>query len=377
MSEKVNAGRQSSRGFGPGTARKVLYAAVSAVLLVIALFAGLIEYLTLTEYKPQERESIEISPVYRDPISAGDTLRVLTWNCGYGALGDNADFFMDGGKGVITADKERVIRNLDGIIEQATALEPDVILFQEVDRDSTRSHHIDEVIMLSNAYSTEDDQDYANGFAYNFNVRFVPYPLPPIGKVQSGILTLTDTSAESAERIQLPCPFKWPVRLCNLKRCLLVERVPLQNSDKSLVLVNLHLEAYDNGEGKIAQTKMLKEILDEEAAAGNYVIAGGDFNQTFSNTDISAYPVQDGMWAPGRIDTAEIGDGWQCLMDSSVPSCRSLDKPYQGADPENFQYYVIDGFIVSSNVQVRSCETKDMGFVCTDHNPVLLECVLK
>ena len=122
---------------------------------------------------------------------------------------------------------------------------------------------------------------------------------------------------------------------------------------------------------------MLKEILDEEAAAGNYVIAGGDFNQTFSNTDISAYPVQDGMWAPGRIDTAEIGDGWQCLMDSSVPSCRSLDKPYQGADPENFQYYVIDGFIVSSNVQVRSCETKDMGFVCTDHNPVLLECVLK
>lgn len=377
MSEKVNAGRQSSRGFGPGTARKVLYAAVSAVLLVIALFAGLIEYLTLTEYKPQERESIEISPVYRDPISAGDTLRVLTWNCGYGALGDNADFFMDGGKGVITADKERVIRNLDGIIEQATALEPDVILFQEVDRDSTRSHHIDEVIMLSNAYSTEDDQDYANGFAYNFNVRFVPYPFPPIGKVQSGILTLTDTSAESAERIQLPCPFKWPVRLCNLKRCLLVERVPLQNSDKSLVLVNLHLEAYDNGEGKIAQTKMLKEILDEEAAAGNYVIAGGDFNQTFSNTDISAYPVQDGMWAPGRIDTAEIGDGWQCLMDSSVPSCRSLDKPYQGADPENFQYYVIDGFIVSSNVQVRSCETKDMGFVCTDHNPVLLECVLK
>ena len=377
MSEKVNAGRQSSRGFGPGTARKVLYAAVSAVLLVIALFAGLIEYLTLTEYKPQERESIEISPVYRDPISAGDTLRVLTWNCGYGALGDNADFFMDGGKGVITADKERVIRNLDGIIEQATALEPDVILFQEVDRDSTRSHHIDEVIMLSNAYSTEDDQDYANGFAYNFNVRFVPYPLPPIGKVQSGILTLTDTSAESAERIQLPCPFKWPVRLCNLKRCLLVERVPLQNSDKSLVLVNLHLEAYDNGEGKIAQTKMLKKILDEEAAAGNYVIAGGDFNQTFSNTDISAYPVQDGMWAPGRIDTAEIGDGWQCLMDSSVPTCRSLDKPYQGADPENFQYYVIDGFIVSSNVQVRSCETKDMGFVCTDHNPVLLECVLK
>ena len=377
MSERDKENRQSGRGLRSGTARKAISSVVSLILLLIALFAGLLEYLTLTEFKPQERESIEISPVYRDPISEGDALRVLTWNCGYGALGDNADFFMDGGKGVLTADKERTLSNLDGIIENATALDPDVIFFQEVDRDSTRSHHIDEVIMLSNAYSTEDDQDYTNAFAYNFDVRFVPYPVPPIGKVRSGLLTLMDTSAESAERIQLPCPFKWPIRLCNLKRCLLIERVPLQNSDKYLVLVNLHLEAYDSGEGKIAQTKMLKEILDEEAALGNYVIAGGDFNQTFSNADISAYPIQEGMWTPGRIDTAQIGDNWQCLMDSSVPTCRSLDKPYAGADQDSFQYYVIDGFIVSSNVEVRSCETKDMGFACTDHNPVLMECVLK
>ena len=356
---------------------KVLYAILSADLLVLAFFAGLVDYLTLSEYKPQERESIEISPVYRDPIGEGQKLKVLTWNCGYGALGDNADFFMDGGKGVQTADKAQVFSNLQGIIESATALEPDVIFFQEVDRNSTRSHHIDEVIMLSNAYSTEEDQNYANAFAYNFNVRFVPYPLPPIGQVQSGLLTLTNTSAESAERIQLPCPFKWPVRLANLKRCLLLERIPLKNSDKYLVLINLHLEAYDSGEGKIAQTKLLKEVLDEEAAKGNYVIAGGDFNQTFSNTDSSAYPIQDGMWAPGRVDISEIGKSWQCLMDSRVPSCRSLDKPYKDADPNSFQYYVIDGFIVSSNVEVRSCETKDMGFVCTDHNPVLLECVLK
>ena len=64
-------------------------------------------------------------------------------------------------------------------------------------------------------------------------------------------------------------------------------------------------------------------------------------------------------------------------MNSDVPSCRSLDQPYEGSDKENFQYYAVDGFIVSDNIEVRSCETKDLGFVCTDHNPVLLECVLK
>jgi endonuclease/exonuclease/phosphatase family metal-dependent hydrolase len=62
------------------------------------------------------------------------------------------------------------------------------------------------------------------------------------------------------------------------------------NLVKYLVLVNLHLEAYDDGEGKKAQTEMLKQILQEEADQGNYVIAGGDFNQTFSGTDDSMYP---------------------------------------------------------------------------------------
>ena len=137
------------------------------------------------------------------------------------------------------------------------------------------------------------------------------------------------------------------------------------------------VQGYLNGDGKIAQTKALRDILNEEAAKGNYVIAGGDFNQAFNNTDISAYPQQEGKWQPGTIDTEEFGDAWQCLMDSRVPTCRSLDQPYEGADHDTFQYYVIDGFIVSSNINVKSCETQDMGFVRTDHNPVLMECVLK
>lgn len=45
--------------------------------------------------------------------------------------------------------------------------------------------------------------------------------------------------------------------------------------------MNLHLEAYDDGEGKEAQTAMLLQILQEEYVKGNYVIAGGDFNQSF------------------------------------------------------------------------------------------------
>ena len=357
--------------------RKILRLMLSLALFLLMLFAGVLEYLTLTEYRPAERERVSVESGGRALIGAGDPFTVVTWNCGYGALGDNADFFMDGGKSVFTADKERVRLNIAKITDALAQMQPDVIFLQEVDRDSARSRGIEEVIELSNTLQEKYDMIYTSAFAGNFKVRFVPFPVPPIGRVNSGLVTFSDALARDAERIKLPIPFKWPVRLANLKRCLLVERLPLQNVDRELVLINLHLEAFDNGEGKEAQTVMLREILEEEAANGNYVIAGGDFNQSFSNTDISDYPLQEGVWAPGHIDTSEFTDGWQCLMDASVPTCRSLDKPYAGADKDTFQYYVIDGFIVSSNIEVKSVQTQDLGFVNSDHNPVLMECVLK
>jgi endonuclease/exonuclease/phosphatase family metal-dependent hydrolase len=199
------------------------------------------------------------------------------------------------------------------------------------------------------------------------------YLYNPIGKVNSGLLTVSRYQIANAERVALPCPFSWPLRIVNLKRCLLVSRYPVKGADHELVLVNLHLEAYDSGEGKAAQTALLKERIEAEYAAGNYVIAGGDFNQIFSDCDDGTFAVREGMWAPGRIETTDFGDGWQCLMDSRVPSCRSLDAVYEGADKENWQYYLIDGFIVSDNLSVESIETKDLGFVCSDHNPVVMK----
>ena len=118
-------------------------------------------------------------------------------------------------------------------------------------------------------------------FAYNFKCDFVPYPLPPIEKVNSGIFTMTDLKVNSAARLALPESFSWPVKTCNLKRCMQETRIPLEGTDAELVLINFHLEAYDDGDGKIAQSKMLAEKLSKEYEAGNYVIAGGDFNQTF------------------------------------------------------------------------------------------------
>ena len=347
---------------------KVIAVIVLALILIIAAMLGV---LSAAEYRPADVETVAADPGAEALLETGTELTLVSWNCGYGALGDNADFFMDGGKSVYTADRARVEQNLDGIREALKSLDPDLAVLQEVDVNSSRSYGQDERTVLREAIPGASE-----AFAYNFNTLYVPYPVPPIGHVESGLYTLSRAKARTAERISLPCPFSWPIRLVNLKRCLLVSRFPVKGTDRELVLVNLHLEAYDSGEGKEAQTRQLVSFMQAEYEKGNYVIAGGDFNQRFTNVDQSAYPVYEGMWQPGEIDAAAFGENFALLADNTVPTCRSLDRAWAGAEKEGFQFYLIDGFIVSANVRTDEVKTLDLGFAFTDHNPVQLRFAL-
>ena len=341
------------------------------VILVVLIAAAGVAFLSIVEYYPKEEEVLAVEGEAGKTVSPGDTLKIMTWNLGFGALGDNADFFMDGGTMVNPSDKDRVNFNMEGFLSEAGELAPDVILLQEIDEDSYRSHHINQTDLFREAFP-----EMVSSFAYNLKVLFIPYPIPPMGKVSSGIMTLSSYPVAEAKRVPLPCPFTWPTRVVNLKRCLLINRIPVEGTNKELVIVNLHLEAYDEGEGKIAQTKMLAEILRKEAEKGNYVIAGGDFNQVFPGDGAEKYPAQEGKWQAGVLDTSSFQGDWKFLTDSSLPTCRSLDQVYAGAEKDGFQYYLIDGFIVSDNVEVNSCVTEDTDFVFSDHNPVVLEVTL-
>jgi len=152
---------------------------------------------------------------------------------------------------------------------------------------------------------------------------------------------------------------------------MLETRIPVQGTDAELVLINFHLEAYDSGEGKIAQNKMLADKLEEEYLAGNYVIAGGDFNQTFPGTD--TYPLIDTEnWKPGIMEDGALPEHFSYAVDDSYPTCRLLNQPYTGSY-ETSQVYVIDGFIVSDNLDISKIEVINTDFQYTDHQPVKLE----
>ena len=91
--------------------KKILKFLGILILLVLLAAGALLGYLSLTEYKPAEVEPAAVSgnenaaAVY----APGQELTLVSWNIGYGALGDNADFFMDGGRRTGCARASRTV----------------------------------------------------------------------------------------------------------------------------------------------------------------------------------------------------------------------------------------------------------------------------
>ena len=353
---------------------KALKIILYMVIIIIAVLLIGVLYLTLSEYKPQDTEQAKKIKEIKNhkEIKLNDELSVLTYNLGYCNDSADSDFFMDGGKRTRIESKDKVIRNMKGIEQNIKNNKSDVVFLQEVDEKSKRAYGVNEVKYLS------DNLNGSNYFAKNFSCKYIPYPFPDmIGGVEAGIVTVSPYKVSDAKRYSLPVAFKYPIRVCQMKRCLLVERVKIKNSDKELVLVNLHMEAYDDGEGKKKQTKVLTDFLNKEYKKGNYCIAGGDFNQNFPNADNKKYPIiNDKYFTPGTLNLDAFSKDWTFAVDDSLPTSRLLNEEYD-ENSKNTQLYVIDGFILSPNVKLKKVKTIDTKFNYSDHNPVRIEVKLE
>ncbi|MBI9010361.1 MAG: endonuclease/exonuclease/phosphatase family protein [Tenericutes bacterium] len=366
--------------------KRVLKVLLVLLIVVIVFGAGFILTLQLFEYRPDDLTNLEVT--YTDVstdnyLSLDSDIKVLTFNTGYASLSETEDFAMDGGEKGRMDTMAEVEANLTGISSILTRESADIVLLQEVDVDSKRSYEINQLVNYQNVLGT------SSVLAYNYRCIFVPFPFDlsqMMGKVNSGIATFSEYYYDDAERVQLPGSFSWPVSLANLKRCLLITRFTIEDSDKELVVINVHLSAYDDGSMRLEETEALLAIMETEYDAGNYVVVGGDFNQTFpdgvlddsGDTVEYLFTLKDPLsWqAPPLISDGFTDSNFQFGVDSTTATCRLLDKPLDLENDSNNQYYLIDGFIVSANISITSVETLDESFKYSDHNPVVMHITL-
>ena len=80
---------------------RVILLILAAVIIAAAM---LLLYLTVTEYRPADKEDAAIlSAKGTSVLREGDDISLLSWNIGYAGLGAGSDFFMDAVTGAFRA----------------------------------------------------------------------------------------------------------------------------------------------------------------------------------------------------------------------------------------------------------------------------------
>lgn len=333
-------------------------------IIIIALF---LLYSIIFEYRPAlEEESIAFIRNGKI-IDVTKPLEVTTFNMGYAGLDAGEDFFMDGGTRSRAASKEQVETNLEAIATFLLTKKSDIYLLQEVDRMADRSYEIDQAELL-----TDILPGYNACFAYNYKALWVPVPLlNPMGSVYSGLMTMSRSDYDTSVRYRLPGNEPFPKRYFDLKRCVVENTYELSNG-KKLIVINVHLSAFDKG-GKIRalQVKWLEEHLQKVYdKSKNYVIVGGDWNHILSENLRSDALGEEPEWVAILPAALETNTGFKMVYDKNINTVRNNDKPYiKGESYET----IIDGFLVSPNLKIIKVNGTDLGFQNSDHQPVTIQ----
>ncbi len=341
------------------------------VLIPVVIISIFLIYVTAVDYKPPAQVQLQTNNNNSNELKQGEPVTVTTFNIGYAGLDQGQDFFMDGGTMSRSSSREQTEENLSSIRNILKETRSNLYVLQEVDVDSSRSFHINEVDVLSNLLP-----EYNSTFALNYKVPWVPVPvLRPMGSVESGLLTLSTFLSTSHTRFDLPGKESWPVQQMELDRAFIASRFPVDNG-KELVLINLHLSAFDKGgEIRKQQLAFLANYIKGETEKGSYLIIGGDWNHSLPGTEPKNFASQQEWpeWLQKFPETFSA-EGFQWANDPTIPSVRTLDIPYQKG--VNF-LAVIDGFLVSPNIEIVSVNGHDLSFKNSDHNPVTGSFILK
>jgi endonuclease/exonuclease/phosphatase family metal-dependent hydrolase len=189
-------------------------------------------------------------------------LKILTWNIAW-AYGIGSD-----GSAYQPLPESHFDSSLEAMSELVRNLDIDVVLLQEVDFRSKRSHDLPELDILSRKsgliYRAEE---------VSWDHPYVPFPglLPSqqFGRIQSGGGILSRFPIRSVFSEALPKP-KENLALYNwfyLSRYLQVVDI------EGVRFCNLHLEAFSKDNRELHQVKLQNRLIDY-----GIDVAGGDFN---------------------------------------------------------------------------------------------------
>lgn len=341
---------------------------------VIALFIVLCSFIVLFLWASTYLQSpgnftgqiSEFDTGQSSKLQSNNEIRVLTWNIAY-AYG-----FGSAGNGYVPRSSSEMANRLKNIGEIIRDSGADVVLLQEIDFDSERSHNVDQLKKLS----------HITGLRYGarcvaWEAGYVPFPYwPPghhFGSICSGGAVLSRYPV-IVNRITLyPKPKKNPWWYNAFYLFRYSQQVQIKWDERVVWVINNHLEAFDKVNRQKQADALVKMVKKNISANKQMVIVGGDMNTIPSEATLQ-YGYPDDKDADYRND-------------NTMPILRNLplkevvsEESYKRNESAFFTFPAhapnrrLDYLFVPEDVSVKNVKVVRTGDL-SDHLPVYAELI--
>lgn len=296
-------------------------------------------------------------------ISKEKHVSVTSWNIGYCGLGKEEELVADGGRRIFPKSRGNVEKNLEGIRKEIQEINSDIFLLQEIPKAYTLTRDV-EVFKGIEKLFDEFEFKYFSEFKAKrlFDL--------DVGKIISSKYNVKNYKSHSIiPRVKRALDF-----IFRRKSQVNMAVFNITDSTKKLIVGNIHLSAFDkNALVRHLELKNLMKFIKREYKKGNHIIMGGDWNLVLKDIDFKHKTEKKYLFWIHKFPTHVIPDFLKMVSGISS-TVRTNHQPYIKGD--NFTT-IIDGYMISSNIEVVNCQTKNLDFEFSDHNPVTLRFSLK
>ncbi|WP_298782501.1 endonuclease/exonuclease/phosphatase family protein [uncultured Polaribacter sp.] len=304
------------------------------IAFVIFFFWGSSPNLEESEYEKLVTNS------YPSKIDNDSVFSIVTYNIGY----------LSGMTNNLPVAKPK---NLQKVLTETKKTNPDIIAFQEIDYNASRSYKVNqqnEIAKLGYNYVAE---------AVNWDETYVPFPYWPFsmhfGKVISGQSIISKYPLKEHQRIVLERVADAPFYRDAFYIERLAQVVKVVLNDTEIVVINVHLEAFD----KPTRVHQFEEVLQifNKYKDDYPTILLGDFNSRARNKSA----IIQKMFAINTIGNAAF-------------NAANISNTFDTKDPFERIDYI---FYTKNSIEYVSGKVLNEFGTASDHLPVLMNFKLK
>ncbi|MGF1523586.1 MAG: endonuclease/exonuclease/phosphatase family protein [Leptolyngbyaceae cyanobacterium] len=223
---------------------------------------------------PADRYAHQVAVDQYPLKTEADAISLVCYNIGYlSGLTNNQ---------AVERTRQLYDENLATAIAALKSVNPDVIALQEIDLGAQRSFKVDQAAAIASAL-----QYPQQAIAINWDKRYVPFPFwPPsahFGSILSGQALLSRFPIKRHERLVLEKVPSNPFFYNALYLDRLAQVADIAVGDRTLTLINIHLEAFDNPT-RLGQTMFVRQLAATYAEKGPVLLVG-DFNSALNRPE--------------------------------------------------------------------------------------------